>query len=267
MTPVPVTKGLIPCGGKGTRMSSITAGGAKEALSIGGIPMVLRVMAECAASGINDVMIVSAPGKSDLEVAVHSAAGKSGMPAKVEVVIQEEPRGLADAIRLGRFFSGNTPLAVALPDNLFSGDVPALTQLIDIYNRTGKSVVAIVKITAATKDRYGPTDIYPGRAEENEFRIERIPDEGPRGKTFDMKGAATAFTGVGRYIFLPGVFATIDEVDAGLARGKELNDIAVMQLLHKRARLTGCLIRGDFLDVGLPAGYLEADLRFGGKQK
>jgi UTP--glucose-1-phosphate uridylyltransferase len=267
MTPLAVTKALIPCGGKGTRMSSVTGGRAKEVLSIGGIPMVLRVMAECAAAGINDVMVVSAPGKSDLEVAVHSAAGKSGMPTKVEVVIQEEPRGLADAIRFGRFFAGPNPLAVALPDNLFIGDAPALSQLIDVYNQTGKSIVAIVKLTAATKDRYGPTPIYPGRAQENEFKIERIPDNVPRDKTFDLRGAATAFTGVGRYIFLPGVFATIDEVDAGLARGKELDDIAVMQLLHKRARLTGCLIRGDFLDVGLPSGYLDADLRFGGKQR
>jgi UTP-glucose-1-phosphate uridylyltransferase len=248
-------------------MASITGGGAKEVLPVGGIPMVLRVMAECAAAGINEVMIVSAPGKSDLEVAVHSAAGKSGMPTKVEVVIQEQPRGLADAIRFGRFFSGSNPLAVALPDNLFIGDAPGLSQLIDLHKQTGKSIVAIVKLTAATKDRYGPTPIYPGRVEENEFKIERIPDKGPRDKTFDLRGAATAYTGVGRYIFLPGVFATIDEVDASLARGKELDDIAVMKLLHKRGRLTGCLIRGDFLDVGLPSGYLEADLRFGGEQR
>jgi UTP--glucose-1-phosphate uridylyltransferase len=267
MSPAPVTKALIPCGGKGTRMSALTGGAAKELLPIGGVPLVLRVMEECAASGIGEVLIVSAPGKSDLEDAVRSAAGSYGMPARVEVVIQEEPRGLADAIRLGRFFAHSAPLAVALPDNLFIGDAPGLSQLIDVYQRTGKSVVAIVKLTAANKDRYGPTAIYPGRAEEDEFIIERIPDKGPREKTFNLRGAATAFTGVGRYVFLPGVFVTIDEVDAHLPNGKELDDVPVMQLLHQRHRLTGCLIRGDFLDVGLPSGYLEADARFGGGGK
>jgi UTP--glucose-1-phosphate uridylyltransferase len=266
MTVAPVTKALIPCGGKGTRMSPLTGGGAKELLPIGGVPLVLRVMEECAASGINEVLIVSAPGKFDLEDAVRAAAGSPGMPAKVEVEIQDEPRGLADAIRLGRFFAGSTPLAVALPDNLFIGDDPALAQLIDVYQRTGKGVVAIVRLTEANKDRYGPTAIYPGRAEEKEFIIQSIPDKGPRDKTFDLRGAATAFTGVGRYVFLPGVFATIDEVEAGRASDKELDDVPVMQLLLKRGRLTGCLIRGDFLDVGIPSGYLEANTRFGAKQ-
>jgi UTP--glucose-1-phosphate uridylyltransferase len=248
-------------------MSSLTGRAAKEMLPIGGVPLVLRVMEECAASGITDVMVVSAPGKSELDDAVLAAAGSSGMPANIEVVIQKEAHGLADAIRLGRRFAHSAPLAVALPDNLFIGDAPGLSQLIALYQRTGKSVVAIVKLTAANKDRYGPTAIFPGRAEKDEFVIERIPDKGPRDKTFDLGGAATAFTGVGRYVFLPGVFASIDEVEASLASDKELDDVPVMQLLHQRSQLTGCVMRGDFLDAGIPSGYLEANMRFGGGQK
>ena len=163
-------------------MSLLTGGAAKELLPIGGVPLVLRVMEECAASGITEVLVVSAPGKSDLDDAVLSAAGSSGMPAKVEVVVQEEAHGLADAIRLGRFFAHSAPLAVALPDNLFIGDAPGLSQLIAVYQRTGKSVVAIVKLTAANRDRYGPTAIYPGRVEKDEFVIAQIPDKGPRGQ-------------------------------------------------------------------------------------
>jgi UTP--glucose-1-phosphate uridylyltransferase len=258
-----VTKALIPCGGKGTRMSSLTHGTAKELLPIGGKPQVLRVMEECAASGIDEVLIVSAPGKADLEHTVREVAGSHGMPTKVDVVVQGNPRGLADAIRLGRNFARQSPMAVALPDNLFIGDAPALAQLIEVYGMTGKNVVAIVELTAANRDKYGPTAIYPGRANGNEFIIERIPDKGPKGRTFELAGAKSAFTGVGRYVLLPEVFAAIDEVDATLPRGKELDDIPLMQILLQRGRLTGCIIRGDFLDVGLPSGYLEADPRFG----
>jgi UTP--glucose-1-phosphate uridylyltransferase len=247
-------------------MATLTGGAAKELLPIGGVPLVLRVMEECAASGIDEVLIVSAPGKNDLEDVVRSAAGSQGMPTKVEVVIQEEPRGLADAIRMGRFFASGAPLAVALADNLFIGSAPGLSQLIDVYQRTGKNVVAIVRLTAANKDRFGPTAIYPGSVDQDEFRIASIPDKGPREKTFDLKGAESAFTGVGRYVFLPHVFATIDEVELSIPSGKELDDVPVMQRLLKRGKLTGRLIRGDFLDVGLPSGYLEADARFGGRQ-
>ena len=257
-----VTKALIPCGGKGTRMSSFTHGGAKELLPIGGKPQVLRVMEECAASGISDVLIVSAPGKADLERVVRSAAGAPGMPLRVDVVIQENPRGLADAIRLGRPFARNSPLAVALPDNLFIGDAPGLAQLIAVYHDTGKNVVAIVELTAENRHRYGPTAIYPGRVEGNEFVIGLIPDKGPKSHTFDLAGAKSAFTGVGRYVFLPEAFDVIDEVEAKLHRGKELDDIPVLQILLDRKRLTGCVVRGEFLDVGLPNGYATATALF-----
>lgn len=257
-----VTRALIPCGGKGTRMANLTHGGAKELLPIAGKPQVLRVMEECAASGINEVLIVSAPGKADLERVVREAAGTRGMPARVEVVVQEDPRGLADAIRLGRGFARQAPIGIALPDNLFIGEKPALAQLIDCYQETGKNVVAIVELTAENRERYGPTAIYPGRVNGNQFIIERIPNKGPKSKTFDLGGAESAFTGVGRYVFLPEVFEVIDEVETTLRRGKELDDIPVMQILLKRERLIGCLVRGDFLDVGLPTGYLEADSRF-----
>jgi len=42
---------------------------------------------------------------------------------------------------------------------------------------------------------------------------------------------------------------------------QELDDVPVMQLLLRTARLTGCKMRGEFLDVGLPAGYRAADER------
>ncbi|MEA2765273.1 MAG: UTP--glucose-phosphate uridylyltransferase [Gemmatimonadaceae bacterium] len=242
-------------------MSSLTKGAAKELLPIAGVPLVLRVMEECAASGVRDVLIVSAPGKDDLNEIVRVAAGRPRMPERVEVVTQENPRGLADAIRLGREFVGSDKFGVALPDNLFLGDEPALAQLFKVHERTGKNVVAIVQLSAADRDRYGPTAIYPGRLEGDEYIIESIPNKGPRHTTFDLEGAPSAFTGVGRYVFLPEVFSAIDEVESELPRGKELDDVPVLQLLLIRRRLTGCRIRGDFLDVGLPTGYREADER------
>jgi len=71
---------------------------------------------------------------------------------------------------------------------------------------------------------------------------------------------------VGRYVFLPEVFAVIDRVEAALPSGKELDDIPALQSLLRMDRLTGCRIRGDFLDVGLPGGYREADKRLLGRE-
>jgi UTP--glucose-1-phosphate uridylyltransferase len=259
-----VTKAVIPCGGRGTRMSALTGGAAKELLPVAGIPLLLRVMHECAASGAREILIVSAPGKSDLERVALDAAGTTGMPESVRIVVQETPRGLADAIRMAKDFSGSDAFGVALPDNLFVGEIPALAQVAAVHRRTGKSVVAVVEISAANKLSYGPTAILPGRLNGDEFLIERIPDKGPRQATFDTDGSSSAFTGVGRYVFLPDVFDAIDEVDSLLASGQELDDIPVMQLLLRGEKLTGCRMRGEFLDVGLPAGYRAATERLCG---
>jgi glucose-1-phosphate thymidylyltransferase len=218
-------------------------------------------MEECATSGATDVLIVSAPGKDDLNETARAAAAAPRMPQRVQVITQQNPRGLADAIMLGREFAAKDTFGVALPDNLFLGNEAALEQLFRVHERTGKNVVAIVELTAENRARYGPTAIYPGRLNGDEYVIESIPDKGPRHTTFDLKGATSAFTGVGRYVFLPEVFSAIDEVEANLPRGQELDDIPVLQLLLRRGRLTGCRIRGDFLDVGLPSGYREADER------
>src|SRR4051812_2756927 len=122
-------RALIPCGGRGTRMASITHGGTKEVLHVAGGPVVGHVLMECARSGVTDVLVVSAPGKEELDDYVRGAAGRPGFPARIAVEIQREPRGLADAIRIGRAFSAGETLGVALPDNLFVGEVPALAQL------------------------------------------------------------------------------------------------------------------------------------------
>src|SRR4051812_8579723 len=146
--PGSVTKALIPCGGKGTRMLSLTKGTPKELVEVAGVPIVVRVLEECASSGIDEVLVVIAPGKEAIIERLKPLAGNSGIPARISFAVQHEPRGLADAIRLGRDFADSDPLAVALPDNLFGGDEPALAQVIETHVRTGLNVVSVVEIFA-----------------------------------------------------------------------------------------------------------------------
>jgi UTP-glucose-1-phosphate uridylyltransferase len=240
-------------------MLSVTGGAPKELIEVGGVPVLERAMAECTASGIDEIVIVIAPGKQAVGDFARSRAGARGMPAHVAVVEQPSPRGLADAIRLGRHFANGLPLAVVLPDNLFIADTPAIGQVIDTHERTGLNVVGVVEIPASDAERRGPTATYPGRVDGNEFHIERVPDKGERTTRFDTGGASSAFTGIGRFVFAGDGFDAIDEVEQTLAPGKELDDIPVMQLLLSRHRLIGCRIRGRFLDVGLPEGYAEAN--------
>lgn len=243
-------------------MLSLTRGAPKELLEVGGAPVVVRVLEECATSGISDVLVVISPEKSELLDRLSPLSGAAGMPASIEFAVQNEPLGLGDAIRSGREFSRGGALAVALPDNLFSGAEPALRQVIETHIATGRNVVAVVEIPRAEASRRGPTAAYSGRLAGDEFVIEQIPGKGQRGTTFDTGGRSSAFTGVGRYVFTTDAFEAIDAVEESLVAGEELDDVPVMQRLLLADRLTGRRIEGKFFDVGLISGYEEANLWF-----
>jgi UTP--glucose-1-phosphate uridylyltransferase len=240
-------------------MLGLTGGSPKELIDVAGVPALGRVIAECAESGVREVLIVVAPGKDAIAEYAGPLAGANGMPERIVFVEQREPRGLADAIRLGRRFAEHEPLGVALPDNLFVGDAPGLRQVIDTHAETGVNVVGMVEIFATEAERRGPTAVYPGRLEADIFRIDRVPDKGARTERFDTGGALSAFTGIGRYVFTSDAFDAIDDVERTLTAGAELDDIPVMQRLLAAKRLVGRRIRGKFLDVGLPDGYAEAN--------
>ena len=240
-------------------MRALTGGAAKELIPVAGVPALEWVARECAESGIDEVLIVISPGKHDIEEHVRDLGGAPGMPRAFRVAVQQEPRGLADAIRIGRDFAGDDPLAVALPDNIFIGDRPGLAQVIDAFRAHEMSAVAMVEIDAAEASRRGATPVYSGRLDGDDYHITHIPSKGAKSATFDPGSAGVAFTGVGRYAFTPELWPVIDEVERTLQPGAELDDLPVMQTLLARGRLIGRRIRGRFLDVGLPAGYEEAN--------
>lgn len=258
MSPSPVRHALIPCGGRGTRMRPLTGGAPKELIEVAGEPLLVRVLRECAASGVHRALVVIAPGKEVIERVAAPLAGAPGMPARIDFATQPGARGLADAIRFGRDFAAGAPLAVVLPDNLFVGAAPAVAQVAAAYEATGANVVAVVPVRAEDAPRRGPTPVYAGRLDGDLFHLARIPDKGAHGATFDPEGREAAFTGVGRYVFTPDAYPVIDAVERSLAAGAELDDVPVLQALLSGGRLVGRLIRGRFLDAGIPAGYREA---------
>ena len=233
-------------------MRAIAGDGPKEMVPVAGRPAIDWILDECAASGIDEILVVSAPGKDAL---VTHLARKSG----VRVVVQPEPRGLADAIRLGRGFAANQPLAVALPDNIFVASQPALAQVIDAHRAAVTNIVAIVEVSAREAARRGATAALDGERVGTDYRIARIPEKGAKAATFDTGGASSAFTAVGRLVLLPDALAAIDVVEQQIPAGAELDDVPLMQWLLARGALQGRVIEGQFLDIGLPTGYEEAN--------
>lgn len=240
-------------------MLSISGGMAKELVPIAGEPVLAHVLRECADSGIEQVLVVVSPGKAAVVELAKALAGSAGMPARIDTAVQLQPRGLADAVRVGRDFAGDEAVAIALPDNLFVDTTePAVAQVIASYVRERTNIVGLTEISAEQAATRGPTPIYPGARRGDDFDIASIPTKGAPGSTFSVGGARSAMTGVGRYVFIPAAFAVIDAVERSLEEGRELDDIPVMQVMLASGALRGRVLRGTFLDVGLPEGFREA---------
>jgi UTP--glucose-1-phosphate uridylyltransferase len=245
-------------------MLSISRGMAKELIPIAGEPILAHVLRECALSGIERVLIVVSPDKDTLVEFAKTIAGAEGMPHRIETAIQMQPRGLADAVRVGRAFAGDEPVAVALPDNLFvDTPAPAVAQVIESFMRARTNVVGFTEITAEIASSRGPTSIYAGERRGDDFMVDSIPEKGAHGSSFTLGDAHSAMTGVGRYVFLPNAFDIIDTVERSLDEGRELDDIPVMQMMLEQGTLRGRVLHGVFLDVGLPEGFREAAVKLG----
>ena len=107
-----VTTAVVPVAGRGTRMRPATRALPKEMLPVGDRPVVQHVVEELAASGIERVVFVTAPGKE--AIAEHFVGDTAGVA--LASVVQAVPRGLGDAVLQAHGLVGDERFAIALGD-------------------------------------------------------------------------------------------------------------------------------------------------------
>ncbi|MGH2499457.1 MAG: sugar phosphate nucleotidyltransferase, partial [Candidatus Limnocylindria bacterium] len=139
---------VVPAGGLGTRFLPFSRAVPKELLPLVDTPVIDLVVSECAAAGIERVILVSAPGKealaayfkpSERAAARLAAEGRAAelaalrrpeSLAEIQVIPQDEAKGNGHAVLLAREAVGDEPFAMLWGDDVFVGDQPAVAQLI-----------------------------------------------------------------------------------------------------------------------------------------
>ncbi len=96
-------------------------------------------------------MVLKEKGKSELLEKVQYSTEL----ANIFYVRQKEQKGLGYVISSARQFIGNEPFAVLLGDDIVESEVPAVKQLIDVYEETGHSVIGVQEVPEADTHRYG----------------------------------------------------------------------------------------------------------------
>ncbi|MBM7617995.1 UTP--glucose-1-phosphate uridylyltransferase [Weissella uvarum] len=266
-----VRKAIIPAAGLGTRFLPATKALAKEMLPIVDKPTIQFIIEEALASGIEEILIVDGKSKRSIEDHFDSnpelennlrEKGKDDLLKLVEettdinlyFIRQSHPRGLGDAVLTGKAFIGDEPFVVLLGDDLMQDEVPLTKQLIDRYEETGDSTLAVMKVPHENVSEYGvinpEKEVSDGLYRVSNFVEKPNPDEAPSDLAI-----------IGRYLLTPEIFEELEQTQPG--KGNEIQLTDAIDSLNQRQKVDAHEFKGNRYDVGSKIGFLETNIEFG----
>ncbi|WP_127571767.1 UTP--glucose-1-phosphate uridylyltransferase GalU [Paenibacillus xylaniclasticus] len=262
-----VRKAIIPAGGLGTRFLPATKAQPKEMLPLIDKPAIQYIVEEAVASGIESIMIVSGRNKRAIEDHFDKSAelemeleerGKEELlqmvrsistMANICYVRQREPLGLGHAVLSARMFTENEPFAVLLGDDLLLSEQPCLKQMIEVHERTGASVIAVMEVPWDQTHKYGIVELErPGYSNRIRGMIEKpAPGEAPSNLAV-----------VGRYVLDPSIFGLLEQAQPG--RGGEIQLTDSLVKLNQYSPIEAFPFVGTRHDIGDKLGFVQATI-------
>lgn len=270
---MPVTKAVIPAAGLGTRFLPASKSIPKEMIPVVDKPGIQYAVEECVRAGITQILVVTARGKSVMEDHFDRAPalearlkedGKSDLLdevvrvadlADVHYVRQKEPAGFGDAVLMGKAFCGGDPFAVLVPDEIVpepvAGETDLLAAMVETFDSTGRSVVAVVEVPEEAIPSYGVVSPDPAQSEDRPAVALVDMVEKPA-----VEDAPSNLAARGRYVFTPELFPAIERTGEGVGGEIQLTD--AIRILIKEQGASAYVHTGPILDVGKKLDYLQA---------
>ena len=265
-----VRKAVILAAGHGTRFLPATKVVPKEMLPLVDAPVIQYIVEEAIAAGIQQIVMVTAEPKRAIEdhfdhaVDLEQALAEAGKDkplqevrrlADIDLVFvrQKERRGNGHAVLMARSIIGDDPFALYFPDDVIVSQVPAIKQLMDVYDRLGHSVVAVQEVPTEQVTMYGV--IEPEPVEDRVYRVKRIIEKP------SLEEAPSNLATVGRFVLGPAALPVLEATPPGRA-----GEIWLMDALHQLAQqepVYALQFEGQRFDTGQPLGLLEASIALG----
>ena len=266
-----VRKAIIPAAGLGTRFLPVTKASPKEMLPIVDKPTIQYIVEEARKSGIEEILIITGKGKRAIEDHFDSvpelednlkAKGKLKMLKMVEETTgldmyfkrQSHPAGLGDAVLTAKSFVGNEPFVVMLGDDLMQDKVPLTKQLVDSFEKTGASTLAVLPVPHEEVSKYGVID-PAGKVEEGLYNVSRFVEKPA------MDEAPSDLAIIGRYVLTPEIFDILENQKPG--EGNEIQLTDAIDTLNQNQRVFAKVFTGHRYDVGNKFGFLKTNIDFG----
>ncbi|MGQ0831370.1 MAG: UTP--glucose-1-phosphate uridylyltransferase GalU [Microthrixaceae bacterium] len=261
-----VRKAVIPAAGLGTRFLPATKAQPKEMLPVVDKPAIQYVVEEAVRSGIDDILIITGRGKRTLEdhfdrsVELEAELRSKGKDEELDQILrlsdladihyvrQGEALGLGHAVSVARKHVGHDPFVVLLGDDIMDDASTVLEEMIGVHERTGSSVISCKEFPPEQISAYGCVAYEP--AGDRLLRIQSIVEKP------EPAEAPSSYAVLGRYVFTPGIFDAIDQVQPGKGGEIQLTD-AIGVLLATEEVLGYTFVDGRY-DVGNKLDYLRA---------
>lgn len=264
-----IKKCLFPVAGYGTRFLPATKAMPKEMLPVVNKPLVQYGVEEAISAGLNQIGFVTGRGKRaiidhfDISYELeHQIAGTSKekyltcirdviQKATFSTTRQPEMKGLGHAILVGELLVGYEPFGVVLADDLCivaEGEDSVLEQLVKVYRRFGKSVVAITEVPMEDVHKFGVIE-----GQELEEGLFMVSDMVEKPKAED---APSNLAIIGRYVLTPDIFEILRHTPPG--KNGEIQITDALCTLAKKGRVLALKFKGRRFDCGSVDGYVDA---------
>ncbi|WP_189550410.1 UTP--glucose-1-phosphate uridylyltransferase GalU [Streptomyces lavendofoliae] len=269
-----ISKAVIPAAGLGTRFLPATKATPKEMLPVVDKPAIQYVVEEAVGAGLSDVLMITGRNKRPLEdhfdrnYELEEALIKKGDQerlAKVQessdlatmhYVRQGDPRGLGHAVLCAAPHVGNEPFAVLLGDDLIDPRDPLLARMVEVQEREGGSVVALMEVEPSQIHLYGCAAVEP-TGDADVVKVTNLVEKP------DPAEAPSNYAVIGRYVLDASVFGILRETEPG--RGGEIQLTDALQKLAADESVGGpvhgVVFKGRRYDTGDRGDYLRAIVR------
>lgn len=234
-------KGILLAGGRGTRLYPLTRTVSKQLLPVYDKPMIYYPLSTLMLFGIRDILIISTPEDTPRIEQLLGDGGSLGL--NLSYAVQEEPKGIAQALLIGKNFIKDDQVCLILGDNIFyMGE--QLHQIVDKLQSTDNNFATIFAYHVSNPQRFGVVEFN------SQMQVISIEEKPQRPKS--------NYVSVGLYFYPPDAAEKAASLKPSKRGELEITDLNNLYLKESRLSVIPMLRGNAWLDAGTPESLMDS---------